>query len=73
MKKLNPSLVNIILLSSFNLYFIAPLSAKVLLFTFAYNRPELIELQYKTFKKFLLDDYELIVINDAKSPDMIKQ
>ena len=31
-----------------------PTQAKVLIFTFAYNKPEFIELQYKTFKKFLL-------------------
>ena len=38
---------------------------KVLIFTYSYNKPEFIELQYKTFKKFLLDDHELIVFNDA--------
>jgi hypothetical protein len=47
------------------LFFHFSLTAKIRLFTFSYNRPELIELQYKTFKKFMLDDYELIVFNDA--------
>ncbi len=38
---------------------------EVLIFTYAYNRPDFIEIQYKTFKKFLKDDYEFIVFNDA--------
>lgn len=42
------------------------------LFTFHYNRPEFIEYQYATFKKFLLDDYEWIVINDAPNVDQEK-
>lgn len=45
--------------------FSVPLSAKVLIFTYSYNRPDFIEIQHKTFKKFLLDDYEFIVFNDA--------
>lgn len=40
--------------------------SKVLIMTSAYNRPEFIEWQYKTFKKFLLDDYEYVVVNDAE-------
>jgi hypothetical protein len=44
------------------------LSAKVLLITHAHNRPEFIEWQYHCFKKFLLDDYEFVVYNDAISP-----
>lgn len=42
-----------------------PLFAKVRILTFHYNKPDFIELQYKTFKKFLLDDFEMIVFNDA--------
>ncbi len=38
---------------------------EILLFTYAYNRPDFIEIQYKTFKKFLKDDYEFVVFNDA--------
>lgn len=38
---------------------------KVYIFTYAFNRPDFIEIQYKTFKKFLKDDYEYIVFNDA--------
>lgn len=44
------------------------ISAKVRFLTFHYNNPQFIEMQYKTFKKFMLDDYELIVFNDAKEP-----
>lgn len=36
-----------------------------LIMTYAYNRPDFIELQCKTFQKFLLDDYEFIVFNDS--------
>ncbi len=65
-------LLNVILISCiFN--FVFPLHAKVLLFTYSYNKPEFIELQYKTFNKFLLDDYELIVINDANNLEMQNQ
>jgi len=41
--------------------------ATVYIFTYSYNRPEFIELQHRTFKKFLRDDYKFIVFNDAKS------
>lgn len=41
------------------------LQAKVLIITYAYNRPDFIELQDRTFKKFLKDDYIFVVFNDA--------
>lgn len=41
---------------------------KVLIFSYSYNRPDFIEIQHKTFKKFLLDDYEFIIFNDAVDP-----
>jgi glycosyltransferase involved in cell wall biosynthesis len=41
------------------------LTAKVRIITFLCNHPELLEYQSKALKKFLLDDYELIVINDG--------
>lgn len=44
------------------------LCAKVRFLTFHYNKPEFIKLQYETLAKFVQNDYELIVINDAKSP-----
>jgi hypothetical protein len=49
--------------------FLTPLlNAKILLITHAHNRPEFIEWQHQCFKKFLQDDYEFIVYNDAVSP-----
>lgn len=42
------------------------LEAKIRLLTFHYNLPELIEVQHKTLKKYIQNDYELIVFNDAK-------
>lgn len=38
---------------------------KVLIFTYSYNVPEFIEMQHKTFQRFMKDDYEFIVFNDA--------
>lgn len=43
-------------------------SAKVRILTFHFNKPDFIELQYKSFKKFLTSDFELIVFNDAALP-----
>ena len=40
-------------------------SEKVLIITSAYNREDFIEIQFNTFKKFLKDDYEFVVFNDA--------
>lgn len=37
----------------------------VLVITTIYNHPELVELQYKSLKKFLKDDYRFVVFNDA--------
>ena len=39
--------------------------AKVLILIPAYNRPDFIEVQHKTFQKLLEDDYELVVFNNA--------
>jgi hypothetical protein len=50
---------------SLALFISLSLSAKVLIFTYSYNRPDFIEIQHKTFQKFLLDAYEFIVFNDA--------
>ena len=49
---------------------------KVLIITSAYNRADFIEWQQKSFKKFLKDDYELVVFSDAtnqKHRDEIKE
>ena len=39
---------------------------KVLIFTFAYNHPDFIELQHQLFQKFLKDEYEFVVFDDSK-------
>ena len=50
------------------------IQSKVLIITHSYNRPDFIELQQKTFAKFLKDEYEFVVFNDAESnPDMFKK
>lgn len=48
-------------------------NAKVLVFTYACNRPDFIEIQDRTFRKFLKDDYEFIVFSDARGQDMRNQ
>lgn len=48
----------------------APAFAKVRILTFHCNNPDFVELQYKGLSKFLLDDFELIVFNDAKTEEM---
>lgn len=45
------------------------LDAKIRLITFHYNEPRFIEMQAKLLRKFMKDDYELIVFNDAKLPE----
>lgn len=46
------------------------LEAKVLIITHSYNRPDFIEIQSKTFQKFLKDEYEFVVFNDAPQEAM---
>ena len=45
-------------------------SAKLLIISPVYNRPDFIEMQHKTFQKFLKDDYELVLFNDANNTDI---
>jgi len=48
------------------------LDATILIFTFAYNRPDFIEIQYHTLQTFLEDDdYEFIIFNDAQNANMV--
>jgi diphthamide synthase (EF-2-diphthine--ammonia ligase) len=47
--------------------FCTNLHAKVRILTFHYNQADFIEMQYKTLSKFLKDDFELIVFNDART------
>lgn len=49
------------------LFFSIDIFATVRILTFHYNQPNFVEIQYKTLKKFLKDDFELIVFNDAKT------
>jgi hypothetical protein len=44
--------------------------SKILIFTYAYNRPDFIELQQKMFKKFMEEEYEFVVFNDATNNNM---
>ncbi len=46
------------------------LNAEILILTYHHNRPDLIELQFNMLKKFLLDEFKMIVFNDAASVTM---
>lgn len=46
------------------------ISASLLIMTHAYNKPEYIIWQTATFKKFIMDEYQFIVFNDAEDPKM---
>lgn len=48
-------------------------TAKLLVITHNCNRPDFIEMQHKTLKKFLTDDYEYVVFNDARQENMRQQ
>ena len=48
-------------------------SKKVLIMTHSFNRPDFIEIQDKTFKKFLTDDYTFVVFNDARQEELSNQ
>lgn len=45
------------------------LNAKIRILTFHYNRSCFLEMQCKLFNHFLIDDYELIVFNDARDSE----
>ncbi len=44
--------------------------ARIHIYTYSYNRPDFIEIQHKTFQKFIKEDYEFIVFNDASEAAM---
>lgn len=46
---------------------------KILIITHNFNRPDFIEIQHATFKKFLQDDYEYVVFNDATDSTLVQQ
>lgn len=50
-------------------FFLVPalIFSKTLVFTTAFNRPDFIELQHRLFEKFLEDEYEFLVVNDANT------
>src|ERR1700733_4465594 len=48
-------------------------SKNVLIMTYSFNRPDFIEIQDKTFKKFLKDDYTFVVFNDAPQEEVANQ
>ncbi len=52
------------------LFMAQELSAKVRFLTFQFNRPEFLELQLKLLEKFVEDDYEVIVFDDAIYPSL---
>lgn len=41
--------------------------------TVAYNKPKFIEYQYRSFKKFIQNDFEYVVFNNADNPDIKKE
>ncbi len=57
----------------FLLLFLDVLSAKVMVITHSYNRPDFIRLQHATLKKFLLDEYEFVVFNDGPTSKLADQ
>lgn len=57
----------------FFLLYATPVLAKVLIITHNYNGPQFIELQQKTFRKFLKDEYEFVLFNDAKDETTARQ
>ncbi len=66
------------MLKRFFLLFLMPIVSvhahdRVLLITHAYNQPDFIQMQAKTFKKFMQDEYEFVVFNDAKDTKMAHQ
>lgn len=58
----------LLFLLSFVFLFSLKLSATVRILTFHCNHPEFLEYQCMALKKFLLDEYELIVMNDGVNP-----
>ncbi|OGB83693.1 hypothetical protein A3F66_05230 [candidate division TM6 bacterium RIFCSPHIGHO2_12_FULL_32_22] len=59
--------INFVLFLNLTSYLVS--DQPVLIFTYSYNRPEFIELQHKSFKKFLKDDYRFIVFSDANTTE----
>jgi len=63
-----------VFVNSLMLYFyVSNLYPKILIIIPAYNHPEFISLQHKTFCKFLKDDFEMIIFDDARAQKMSNQ
>lgn len=52
------------------IFSVPEISAKVRFLSFQYNRPDFLEFQWRLLEKFILDDYELVVFDDAANPDL---
>lgn len=64
--------MNYILFLLVSIFSAGIMQAKVLIYTYSYNRPDFIEIQHKTFKKFIKDEYEFVVFNDAPDETMAR-
>jgi hypothetical protein len=53
----------LVVLSTLNI--IARNQPSTLIITSAYNQPEFLEFQYRTFKKFLKEDFKFVVVDDS--------
>ena len=47
--------------------------SSILIITHCFNRPDFIEWQYRCFKRFLHDDYEYVIFNDAQDLTLEKK
>src|SRR6185312_17253545 len=63
----------IMILTSILLLATVSIQCNVLIITHSFNRPDFIEIQDKTFKKFLKDDYIFVVFNDAPQEEVSHQ
>lgn len=43
------------------------------IFTFTFNRPDILELQYKTFKKYCKNNFDFIVIHDSRNNEYVNE
>ncbi len=53
--------------------FCSIIECKVLIISHHYNRPDFIERQYEGLKRYLSDEYEFVVFNDAVNPAIKEQ
>ncbi len=53
--------------------FSSPLEAKVILFAHYFGQPEFVKYQHLLFKKNLLDDYNLVIVEDSNNPQISEE